>query len=60
MSRCPVESTVHKFPVQMVYCAVLRESPWGTDGQTALAMLRSKQATRVGRGTHKRHGEAAN
>ena len=38
--------------------AVLREPPWGADGQTARAMLRSKQAPRVGGGKHKMHGEA--
>ena len=29
------------------------------DGQTAQALLRSKQASRVGGGTHQMHGEAA-
>jgi len=46
--------------VEVNLLAVLREPPWGTDGQTARALLRSKQAPRVGGGTHKIHGEAAN
>ena len=39
--------------------AGLREPPWGADGQTARAMLRSKQAPRVGGGQYKIYGEAA-
>jgi len=36
-----------------------REPPRGADGQTARAMLRSKQAPGVGGGQHKMLGEAA-
>lgn len=43
-----------KEEAESVCSAVLREPPWGADGQTARAMLRSKQAPRVA-GAHTRY-----